>query len=1355
MSLGDLALILHKDPVITTWVAGALVSTPETVERDYAAHAKTHIPLGSTGEHVDRIFRWVGGANKGAFVGAVLGEFGEGKTSFMIHLWEQSAAQGILTVPPFEWEDLEQILSAVSAWTSYMLRDRDPMLAHKARMLFEEHRRTTLEDTAKRLVEQAEMEYEQALAAAQVMLESGEWQRRELSAARVLDFVAELTELAKQGGYKGLLVLLDEPEIAAKVLGNEAVSHFFFQLADGLHQRKGDYGFFVSMPHTFYSMAAARFASLSARLAIRQSFIRLGSLYGSDFASVLWERYMRAYETEGLSDAIVDPLVLAAAGQSGASSRKDLSYGPRSVVSTFNRLVDHYMQTEQRYSLDQYVDDILNDEILFRPDYGSRIGEVLRSPEVDEQNERAVRHLVAFPDGMPFSLAESLGITEELQRLSRPGSIVRRTASVFALKALSAAEEHSARVLDDFILHFSDEFVPGIESFDLALTALSEEVMPDLLGKQQGSQLVGWRPLAKWARPAPGSRTSAYLGAFSEMEREYPQRAMLVALTSVGRDIKSIRWSPPKLDAANGPQQYDLCVHLALRWSQEQEMPTDRVVISVGASGGRTAGMIEIAADITKGRISQDYVADLVGEDRMSPYWVLYLIDRMKGIDLPRESEGDWQAIKAQFLRQLPGALLGMAVAETATQVVRERLGVQLTGSPIAGSLLGNIALEILRKRYPDYATLIKSPQWERRVDTYISALQNSSVPLGCKRGTKLWQPPDKQAETVFGMSRMNLSGGAFEGYGSIIEVDSRSKSSPLDIRFKPHPLEDAILRYILAHVSDENAVIQLNGKPCPFVRQSVLGPQLLELGYTLAELNKIIAMGIARRSFQQMRHHGEDILCTQVVDVEVLKEQCRSKLKELLEEISLFRNLPGYTTNYDPEPIRRRIEALESDTDYDEIITALDAEFHRNHALLPGCQENLASAIKQNYATLHQLDQSIPASTLVQQLNASLPRAISQWGPSLGQYVITNLRATTKELQTSIRAAMREAGQLVSRYQVRKTSSQRETLELLLEGHRDNVQLDARVEELRQSIGNLSTLLRQTAAWRQLLTYSDELFEELTRYGQGREHRGRVGELLAKFGDVSADIKEHLEIRNVSGLAAYPQFQQMLEEIKSALDSYLRSIRELFEKRKQDVNAFLQQAFVNDRVRTQFDYANPANSYEELFAEAMGLFHRHLGQCRNELAAQQRDLLYATDVLQAIGEEERTVWLDAISGSDQALSQLAQATDSTWLRTLIEQSEQEKAEDAIKVVKQSMEVRDQVRRLVSDRKRPNPPEEGVAKKVLEVLDTDQTVDLQEVVLALMEQGEPASSALDSALRGLVDLFRRNCVQIGVDRRKR
>lgn len=1354
MALSDLDLILKKDPVITTWTAGALVSSPQMVEQDYAAHAKTHVALGNTKEYVERIFRWVGGGNKGAFIGAVLGEFGEGKTSFMVHLWEQSASQGILTVPPFEWEDFEQIMGAVAAWAAYMLQDRDPVLAHKARALYDAHQKATIEDLAKMLVKQTGMEYEEALKAAQAMVESNEWQRRELSAARVLDFVAELTDLAKQAGYEGLLVLLDEPEIAAKVLGNEAVSHFFFQLADGLHQRQGDYGFFLSMPGTFYAVAAARFGSLTARLDTRQSFIRLGSLYGNDFARVLWQRYMQAYEIESLSDRIVDPLVLSGAGQSGASSRKDLSYGPRSVVSAFNRIVDRYVQTGQQYSLDHYIDDIVSGEILFRPEYGSRIEEALNSPEVDERCQEAVRYLAAFPDGMTFDLADQLGISDELHRLSRPGSIVRRTASVYSLKALSVAEDHNVSILDDFILLFDDEFVPGVESFDRALSVLADDVVPDLLGRQQGSQLVGWRPLASWAKPGSGIRAGAFLGAFAEMQREYPQRAMLMGLTAVDRSLKGIKWTPPKLDSGTGPQQYDLCLHLALRWSQEQQMPGDLVEIVCGDPDEGTASTIRIAVDLTEGRVSQDYVANLVGADRMSPYWVLNLIERMRGIDLPRESEGDWEAIKAQLLRQLPSTILGMAVTEAACDAVRDQIGVDLSGSPIGGNLLGGVAYQLLMQRYPEYATLIKSPQWERRVDTYVSALQNSVVPLACKRGIRLWQPPDNLAETVFGMSRMNLSGGAFEGYSAIIDIDSRGKAVPLDIRFKTHPLEDAIQRYIQAHLEDGKSVMQLNGKPCPYVRLSDLAPQLMSLGYTLAELNKIVAMGTARQSFEQTRFRGEEVLYTRLLDIAVLKEQCRAKLQELLDEIALFRKLPGYATNYDPEPIQRRIDAMESDTDYDEIVNALDAEFRRNHGLLPGYQENLATALKRNYGVLQQYEQSLATSGLVQQLNAQLPRSVSAWGQSLGQYVIGNLRETTKELQTSVKETMREAGRLISKYQARKTTAPKENLELLLEGYEESGQLDVQVDDLQQRIGGLSIMLKHLSGWRQLLAYSDELFEELTKYGQGSEHKGRTADLLSQFETVSTEIKEHLEFRNVSGLAAYPQFQKKLQEIRDALDAYLRSIRELFEKRKQDVNAFLQQAFANDRVRTQFDFSSPASSYEELFAEGADLFRMHVDQCRGELAEQQRDLLYAADVLGVIADE-RTLLLEQIASSDESLQELQETTDSSWLRTTVEQEAQDSAQSALAEVKNAMEVRDRVRRLVSERKRCNPPEDGVAKRVLDVLNADETVDLQEVVLALMEEGEPASSALDSALEGLVYLFRHNCVQIGVGRRRR
>ena len=111
MSIKDLDLILKKDPVISTWPARALADTPQVVERDYLVHAKTHISLGDTAIHVDNIFKWVSGKNKGAFIGAVLGDYGEGKTSFLVHVWASSRERKVCTVPPFEWHAIEQIAS--------------------------------------------------------------------------------------------------------------------------------------------------------------------------------------------------------------------------------------------------------------------------------------------------------------------------------------------------------------------------------------------------------------------------------------------------------------------------------------------------------------------------------------------------------------------------------------------------------------------------------------------------------------------------------------------------------------------------------------------------------------------------------------------------------------------------------------------------------------------------------------------------------------------------------------------------------------------------------------------------------------------------------------------------------------------------------------------------------------------------------------------------------------------------------------------------------------------------------------------------------------------------------------------
>jgi hypothetical protein len=342
MWIQDLDLILKQEPVIATFPVSALRETPDSVEQFYSAHAKTHLSLGDTAQHVETIFRWVGGQNSGAFIGAVVGNYGEGKTSFLLHVWEESRARNIFAIPPFEWVQFGATVDAVASWVDYVLSKTHPTLGRKALHLYEAFRDKSLGQLGREIAERTGQDLDtvrEMLAAAE---KAGTSFSMEVTPTKLLDYCAEVTEVLKEAGYAGLLVLLDEPEIAAKKLGREKVAHLLFELADELHRRDGDYGAFVSLPQNFLADAQRRFASLPPRLQACKCFPRLRDVCGPAFARDLWHRYIDRFELgeEGLK--VVSAAALQAIGQVGSSERTDISYGPRTVVSAFNRMVFCY-----------------------------------------------------------------------------------------------------------------------------------------------------------------------------------------------------------------------------------------------------------------------------------------------------------------------------------------------------------------------------------------------------------------------------------------------------------------------------------------------------------------------------------------------------------------------------------------------------------------------------------------------------------------------------------------------------------------------------------------------------------------------------------------------------------------------------------------------------------------------------------------------------------------------------------------------------------------------------------------------------------------------------------------------------
>jgi len=772
MSLKDLDLILKKDPIITTFAASALHMQPQRVEIDYKTHALTHLSLGGMENHVDTIFRWVSGANKGAFIGAVAGDHGEGKTSFLVHTWAESAARQIFAVPPFEWRSVQEIASALGAWMDYVLSKERPDLARRARELAEGFRRKSLEELAATIAKDRNLDYDVVLETLLAGTTSGDFRQEELSAARLLDFVAEASLIVKEAGYLGLLILLDEPEVAAKALSAETVAQFLFDLTNELKQREGSYGVFLSMPATFLADLSRRFAALPARLQARNCFPRLGDLYGSDFAQQVWTRYTEAFGIADKANDIVAPETLVAIGQVGSSERKDLSYGPRTVISAFRCMVDHFQKTGLPYQPEDFVKSCLEDAIMLPPTangYPARVRQILSAPEVTAETESAVRYLAAFPSGLLQTQARQLGIDDALNKLVSPNGLAYRTTLTYGLSALRkpGTGVDVVNELQVSVQQIDSEFAPSPRAFQAALDGFARTLVPEIFAARKGGQLQGWDELSAMRKFGSGARLGTKVGAFPQTERQYPQRAVMVAVSAIDDDLESLE--VPDLPDTAGTRRYDLFIHFALRWKSNQALPGQRVEIKEGdASKGKPAH-IRFNLDLDARPIEHDILSEWVGgSERLSPFWALNLLERMATVQLPREHEPEWKALQQSVIRELLATLFDEEIARGA----REALDAPVSEGALG--LVGDIAARILTRRYPGYVTLMRQPQWQRKVDDYINAVASNDVPLAARRGRTKWEPSDDQAARVLGTNRMNLAS-AYVGYESLITIAARS----------------------------------------------------------------------------------------------------------------------------------------------------------------------------------------------------------------------------------------------------------------------------------------------------------------------------------------------------------------------------------------------------------------------------------------------------------------------------------------------------------------------------------------------------------------------------------------------------
>jgi hypothetical protein len=143
-----LTKVRDKDEIIGTFNVRSLSNQPDFVNSTYLEHTETHMSMGDISDYSRKLITWAK-VNKGSVIGAIVGDYGYGKTSTAIHLWSRCEKENILSIPPFEWKRLSDILDGIYCWTKYRLEQISPDKAGRLFNSYEKFREKSVSDFAK------------------------------------------------------------------------------------------------------------------------------------------------------------------------------------------------------------------------------------------------------------------------------------------------------------------------------------------------------------------------------------------------------------------------------------------------------------------------------------------------------------------------------------------------------------------------------------------------------------------------------------------------------------------------------------------------------------------------------------------------------------------------------------------------------------------------------------------------------------------------------------------------------------------------------------------------------------------------------------------------------------------------------------------------------------------------------------------------------------------------------------------------------------------------------------------------------------------------------------------------------
>jgi len=1221
MSLDGLNFILEKREVVPTVSARDLLERAEQVEADYRRHVRTYVPISRVAEgsgdqlSVERFERRVIKHVKEARAprGYLTAEYGYGKTSTALYLWDRAEKENLVVVPPFQMLHLPDLIMATHGWIRYRLGTTRPDLVDRADRLYE--------DTTSMSLKKAAQESNASETTLRQWVKQGRF-LLDLQTSDYLSYFDSATKLVQEAGFDGLIILPDEiqqyiePQMRSGA-GDPIAP--FFNLIQGLATREGYlcFGFILVIP--LKEIGIIRDARGRGDLLdrMRELSLDLSTVYDQDFAKRLWNKLADEFGFSDIASDIVRPETLDALGE--IASRDDLSNGPRTVINTFRRMVQRYQsqgyaQTAAYTPID-LVDDLLSGGIQFSGN--NQIQNVTRTAlqsgivRADpERYEPALKLAAAYPNnGVPLTVQRLYGVDAALDELMRTslgdlviavGPIDQHGVTLVGLDRVQVQREWLPQTIRDFRRAYSETHN---DTRDRAI-----EVFETLL---ETRVFKGWKVVKRQPSTFTANRSIVFEGEFQAFSSRFPNRRVQVRILWEDEERKDA------FVEGDVAIEYRLSIHRDLEHEQRRRMAQEVTfdyenhiaIVPINLMYVRPEGIPQQIQQGLQGVWSPYDLSPLV---LMNIYQMLEE-KRADGL-IPKQDD---QYIKPGFqpdlldtiMRDLFNAEVGAglgAAGERITEVVVERL---------------------LDERYGNtYVTLMAVGNWRNSLQKYGAALERLENRYQ-RRGEIEVEGTKGEIADLMVVSHTGLDS-FMRVFGTLLKLDrdwptqrQEAQGERGAVKFTLHPQEQQIMTWLRESSDTREVTIGRKQHQLKCIELGEVYQRSRDLGYQDDETAQLITLLEKRELAEIYQQHLLREVPSEAPDVEGVSSQ----LAALEQDLSvLLDGFPGNSTligiQTHAETWRKTInERLQSGTADPEFIYRLGRNIKLRQTDLRNFAEDARkNALKQaetlqrsqrpvNQHHLDSLDRPIAGSvSYVDQVNVLRGALLRQAFSVRGE--VENLR---RELEQSVSALSRED----LRY------------EDLVSNMQELERLTTRLETTNKVVQAFEQNYEHLTAWNRLVDQGSRLYSDLAE--MENVARGEAED----FDALSRQIRGAISSQNnkLDILPNHSIYETQLIEIARRVREKRDNALNEFNERQQRYRSALTDSglYRRDALNQPFEYnfSNPGESnrlLEQDIQEKVKLACERMQQLTTRELQNIKSTL-STPYLNDIPEEDRS----------------------------------------------------------------------------------------------------------------------------------